>query len=170
MPDFDDSPQGEELPSKTEMKRRMTALQELGEALAALPDKQLARMPIEDEQLRTAIQEVRNIRSNSARRRHMQYIGKLMRGIDPQPMQRALDDLRGQQRQATDAFHALEKMRDRLLEGGPAAIEDALQQWPMADRQQLRQLVLQHQREAKQGRPPSASRRLFKYLRQLQEG
>jgi ribosome-associated protein len=156
-------------PSKSELKRRMTALQELGEALAALGDRQLDRMPIEDQRLREALREVRSIRSNSARKRHLQYIGRLMREVDPEPLRRALADLQGQQQQAAESFHRLEQLRDRLLTEGDVAIGEILQYWPTADRQQLRQLVRQHRQELAQERPPAASRKLFRYLRSLQE-
>ena len=158
-----------ELPSKSELKRRMLALQQLGESLAALGDRDLARIPIEDARLLTAITEVRGIRSNSARRRHLQYIGKLMRDIDPAPLQRALDQLHAAHRHSTDAFHRLEQLREEVLAAGVAGVERVLSEWPDADRQQLRQLILQHQREQKRGSPPTASRKLFQYLRQLQE-
>ena len=93
-----------------------------------------------------------------------------MRKVDSAPIEAALASLHDARRHNADAFHELESLRDRLLESGPPAIEEVLQRWPSADRQQLRQLLLQHQREQKQGKPPAASRRLFKYLRELQQG
>jgi ribosome-associated protein len=164
-----DSDNDDEYLSKSELKRRMSARQALGERLVELPDKQLAQIPIDDERLLTAISEARTIRSHSARRRHLQFIGKLMRDIDPAPIESALEELYSGQQQSTDAFHALEQLREAVLSAGPAGVERVLQRWPGADRQQLRQLVLQHQRERKQGKPPAASRKLFKYLRQLQQ-
>lgn len=158
-----------EAPSKSELKRRMHALQELGEALVQLSDRQLATVPIDDERLAETIREARAIHSKSARRRHLQLIGKLMRDIDPEPIERALAGLYQQNKQASDAFHQLEDLRDEILSRGPPAIEQALQRWPQADRQQLRQLMLQHQREKERGKPPTASRKLFRYLRELQE-
>jgi ribosome-associated protein len=162
--DFED-----EGPSKSEIKRRMLALQELGETLVALPEKQLRRMPVDDEQLLEAIREARQIRSNSARRRHLQFIGKLMRDIDPEPIARALDDMHTDQQRSNDAFHELEELRAQMLAAGPGGVELAIQRWPEADRQQLRQLLLQHQREQQRNKPPAASRKLFRYLRELQE-
>jgi ribosome-associated protein len=158
-----------EAPSKSAMKRRMTALQELGETLTRLSDKQLEKIPLADPQLARAIGEVRAIQSNSARRRHMQYIGKLMRSIDPAPIEAALDNLYQEQRDTADRFHQLERLRDEVLAKGLKGIEQVIEQWPAADRQHLRQLVLQHQRESARGKPPAASRKLFRYLRELQE-
>jgi ribosome-associated protein len=171
MPDPEDFPAEEEQlePSKTALKRRMTALQELGEALTRLSDKQLSDIPIEDERLLTAVREVRGIRSNSARRRHLQYIGKLMRDIDPEPIERALQALDQRHRQDTDTFHELEQLRDNMLAAGAGGVGLATDRWPEADRQQLRQLLLQHQRETQRGKPPAASRKLFRYLRELRE-
>jgi ribosome-associated protein len=169
MPDKEPEDFEFEGPSKSELKRRMTALQQLGESLLELSDKQLSMIPIDDERLADAVREARNMRSHSARRRHLQLIGKLMRHVDPVPMQKALDAIHKQHSDANAAFHELEDMRDQLLEAGPNGVEDVVTRWPEADRQHLRQLVLQHQREAKKNKAPSASRKLFTYLRELQE-
>lgn len=156
-------------PSKSELKRRMTALQQMGESLIELSDKQLAKIPIADERLVLAIQETKRIKSNNARRRHMQFIGRLMRDIDVEPIEKALAAMRSQRQDKNNAFHALEQMRDEVLEEGLKGVELVMTRWDFADRQQLRQLVLQHQREMKQEKPPAASRKLFKYLRTLYE-
>ena len=170
MPDFDDDlPEEASGPSKTALKRQMTELQALGESLTRMSDKDLARVPVEDPQLMQAILETRRIKSNSARKRHLQYIGKLMRQIDAEPIRQALDAMRLQRQQGTTRFHELEDLRDNILSQGVAGVETALARFPDAERQQLRQLVLQHQREQKAGKPPAASRKLFKYLRSLQE-
>lgn len=169
MADDDYEDYSEDAPSKSEMKRRMTALQELGETLTRLSDKQLARIPLNDPQLAQAISEVKAINSNSARRRHMQFIGKLMRNLDPAPIEAALDALYSEQRESADRFHQLEELRDDVLAQGLKGIEQVVSRWPMADRQHLRQLVLQHQRELARNKPPAASRKLFRYLRELQE-
>ena len=154
-------------PSKSELKRQMTALQKIGEELVDLSVRELGRIPIENDDLMQAIQEARRIRSNSARRRHLQYIGKLMRGIDSQAIERALTDLHQQRRGEADAFHEIERFRDQLIEQGVAGIEEVVERYPLADRQHLRQLLRQQQREAKQGKPPAAARKLFKYLRNV---
>ena len=154
-------------PSKSAVKREMNALQKLGEELTTLSPKQLASMPIEDDKLRAAIEETRRISSNNAMRRHRQYIGKLMRGIDPEPIEKALGSLHAAHSQRNEEFHALESLRDQLLTEGDGAITTVLERWPAADRQHLRQLVRQHQLEQSQGKPPAASRKIFRYLRDL---
>ena len=160
---------GAEQPSKSAVKRRMLALQELGESLTKLSDKQLQQVPVNDERLLEAIRETRRIRSNSARRRHLQLIGKLMRHVDPEPIAEAMQAMHRSKQADTDSLHQLERLRDDILAAGVAGVESAAARWPQADRQQLRQLVLQHQRELQQGKPPAASRKLFRYLRELQE-
>lgn len=159
----------EEGPSKTALKREMTARQQLGEALTKLNDKQLGQIPIKNEQLLAAIVETRNIRSKNARKRHLQFIGKLMRDVDPEPIQNALEHLHKPAKQKNAQFHALEQMRDEMLASGQAGVEQVMRRWPDADRQQLRQLLLQHQRESQRSKPPAASRKLFRYLRELQD-
>ncbi len=157
-------------PSKSARKRQMTALQELGESLAQLPAAELARIPIDDGRLRLAIEEVRGMHSRSARRRHLQYIGKLMREIDPEPMARALAELHRQSAHQAEAFHRLEALRDAVLESAEEGVEQVVREWPGADRQHLRALARQHQREVSRGKAPAASRKLFRYLRELAEG
>ena len=106
MPDRDnEAPDAsEEVISKSAIKRRMTELQQLGESLTQLSDKQLSKVPISDERLLQAIHEARRIRSNSAHRRHLQFIGKLMRDIDPEPIEQALGAMDQQQQRSRDAF------------------------------------------------------------------
>jgi ribosome-associated protein len=156
-------------PSKSERKRQMHALQALGESLLTLSERELARIPIEDEQLLSAVLECRRIRSNSARKRHLQLIGKRMRVIDAAPIESALSQIHQMHQEESAAFHSLEKMRDDMLAEGPAGVELAIARWPEADRQPLRQLLLQHQRETARNKPPAASRKLFRHLRGLQE-
>ena len=160
--DLEDAP-----PSKSALKREMTARQNLGEALCALSARELERMPIDDEDLLAAIRESAHISHHSAQRRHRQYIGKLMRRIDPQPIQAALDALHDTRREDANAFRELESLRDTLVERGDRAMDLVLERFPDADRQHLRQLLREAQRERELERPPTASRRLFRYLREL---
>ena len=159
----------DEGPSKSAVKREMHALQDLGKTLSGMNDKQLAQLPIDDEKLLEALRETRRIRSKNALKRHLQYVGKLMRDVDPEPIEAALDVMRRPAREANALFHQLEQLRDEVLDAGVAGVEIVLGRWPEADRQQLRQLILQHQREIQKGKPPAASRKLFRYLRDLLE-
>lgn len=163
-----EAPEPEDPPSKSARKRQMLSLQAMGESLLTLNDKQLAQIPIDDEQLLSAIRECRQIRSNSARKRHLQLIGKLMRNIDPAPIEQALAVLHNTQQQSAASFHQLEKLREDILATGVGGVELAMTRFPDADRQHLRQLVLQHEREIQRHKPPTASRKLFRYLKELQ--
>jgi len=171
MPEhFDDeAADHDEPPSKSARKRHMLSLQALGESLLELNDKQLAQIPIDDDRLLSSLREARQIHSKNARKRHLQFIGKLMRGIDPAPIEQALQQLDSARLQHNAAFHQLEQLRAAVLAAGPGGVELVMAKYPAADRQQLRQLVLQHQRESEQQKPPAASRRLFRYLKELQE-
>ena len=167
--DMDDLEEEYTGPSKSALKRQMIALQQIGESLTRLTEKQLANVPIDDERLVIAVKETQQIKSNSARKRHMQYIGKLMRDVDVDAIERALRVMYKHKQDRNNDFHELEKLRDNILETGLNGIEQVVVRWPGADRQQLRQIVLQHQRELKANKPPAASRKLFKHLRNLQE-
>lgn len=152
--------------SKSQLKRDAHALQSLGEELVKLPVAKLARIPL-PESLGDAIDEARRIKSRGAHKRQLQYIGKMMRHIDIEPIRHALDTLKDNSRQETVRLHRLEQWRDRLLEEGDAALSELLSEQPQADRQHLRQLIRNALKERGQNRPPKAARELFRYLREM---
>lgn len=158
-----------EIVSKTAIKREMHALQEIGETLVTLSPKDLKKIPIENQELVDTISLARNVTAHGGKKRLLQYIGKLMRKIDPEPIIGALRELQDGQKEATQHFHNLEQLRDELLAEGPKGIETIIALYPLADRQHLRQLVLQAKREEKNQKPPAASRKIFKYIRELDE-
>jgi len=151
-------------PSKTQRKKEMTALQALGERLTGLNAAQLARVPLPDP-LRDAIVAARAISAHEARRRQLQYVGKLMRQVDPEPIERALADLAGDSRQAVDLMHRCERWRERLL-ADDAALTELVREHPAADVQALRALIRAARRELDDGLPPKHSRALYRWLRQ----
>lgn len=159
---------GQEPVSKSQRKRESHALQALGEALAALSPERLAGMPL-PEMLREAVLEAQRIRQRGAHKRQLQYIGRLMREVDAGPIQAALDVLQQNTHEAVARQHRLERWRDRLLEEGDGALGSLLEEYPAADRQYVRQLVRNAQRERERGQPPRHSRSLFRYLRELDE-
>lgn len=110
-------------PSKSAKKRTYTALQELGEQLILLNREQLAAMDL-DPQLLQAVQEARGIKAHGALRRQKQLIGKIMRSIDPAPVQAALALVVEQERPAKDLFKRAEAWRDRLTAAGPTALAE----------------------------------------------
>ena len=154
----------EERPSKSQLKREMHALQALGETLIAMKPAERARFPLSDDMLR-AIEETSRIRSHEGRRRHMQYVGKLIRKEDLTAIQGVFDAIEQEKEQRDHAFHRLEKWRDRLVDEGDDAVDLFMADYPNADRQALRQLVRNARKEREQGKPPTSSRKLFKLLR-----
>ena len=153
----------EERPSKSQLKREMHALQALGETLIAMKPAERARFPLSDDMLR-AIEETSRIRSHEGRRRHMQYVGKLIRKEDLTAIQGVFDAIEQEKEQRDHAFHRLEKWRDRLVDKGDDAVDLFMADYPNADRQALRQLVRNARKEREQGKPPTSSRKLFKHL------
>jgi hypothetical protein len=110
MTDFDDA-----APSRTERKRAALDLQKTGGQLVALRAEDLARIPLGDD-LREAIALYQRIRSHEAKRRQLQFIGKLLRGTEMDPVYAALDRINGQSNSVRYAFHQLEQWRERLID------------------------------------------------------
>ena len=154
--------------SKTRRKRDVEALQDLGSELLDFSEDELQQLDL-PENLIDAVLEARKIHAHGARRRQLQYIGKLMRDTDPAPIRAAIAAREQQQETHTRAFHLLEELRDALVLQGDAALGRVLEHFPLADRQHLRKLARQARREHDEHQPPKASRRLFRYLRELQE-
>jgi ribosome-associated protein len=152
-------------PSKSQRKRDSTALQDLGEALVALTPERLAAIELPDP-LREAIQEAQRISKFGALRRQLQYVGRLMREVDPAPIRAALDALSGHSRAHTAWLHRLERLRERLVDEDQGWDELAAAH-AVDDLQRLRQLARNARLEREQGRPPRAFRELFQALREL---
>jgi len=158
-------PDSEEI-SKSQRKRDMHALQALGQRLVELPKEQLEKIDME-EKLRDAVNEARHIRQHGALKRQLQYIGKIMRGIDAASIQEQIDTLQGHSNQATQTLHTIERWRERLITESDHALEELVNQYPQADRQYLRQLIRNAQKESLENKAPKSSRTLFQYLREL---
>jgi ribosome-associated protein len=153
-------------PSKSELKRQMLSLQELGEELIALPESRLAAVEI-PERLRDAIAEFRRTRSHEGRRRQMQFIGKLMRFADEAPLREAVAAFRLGSARETLQLHEAERWRDELIAGDDAATRWA-QAFPRSDLQQLRTLVRSARRDAALDvgqRSGRGYRELFKFVK-----
>lgn len=153
--------------SKTRRKAAMDALQDLGGKLVDLPKDKLAKLNL-PEILLDAVNEAKRITSNGAIRRQMQYIGRLMREIDTQPIIEQLQRWEGRHSAETAHFHQLERWRTRLLEE-EQALSEFMQQYPGVDSQQLRSLIRNSKREHLDNKPPKSSRELFKLLREITE-
>ena len=152
--------------SRTQKKREARALQKLGEELVTLSPEQLADIEMADE-LRKAIVEAAKIKSHGARRRQLQRIGKLMREIDPEPIQNALENIKLGDHQKNLAFKKIEKWRDELKQGNQALIEKILNDCPGAERQRLTQLARNAHKEYEAGKGVKSSKILFRYLKQI---
>lgn len=152
--------------SKTRRKQEMHELQALGAALVELPEGQIRSLAL-GEDLREAVLEAKRISSHEARRRQMQYIGRLMREVDPAPIRARLEALEGSSAQATARHRRLEQLRERLL-ADDQALTDFVAAHPGADAQELRTLIRNARREQKEGRPPRAFRELFRALKSLE--
>ena len=164
-PDDSDEQDLPERPSKSQKKRDAHALQALGKELVALSAEQLKRIDMPDN-LRIAIAEAQRTRSHEGLRRQMQYVGKVMRGVDTGPLTEALDVIRGLSAAAVAREHMLERMRERLM-ADEQVLGDIAAQWPGADLTRLRTLRRNALREREQNRPPRAFREIFRELRQL---
>ncbi|HEY2928988.1 ribosome biogenesis factor YjgA [Piscinibacter sp.] len=165
--DTNAAPPAFDRPSKTQLKKASHDLQDLGEAVVALPEDRLAGLPI-DESLLDAIREFKRTRSHEGKRRQMQYIGKLMRRTDPEPLREAVAAMQLGRAKDALALHEAERWRSELI-----ASDDALTRWtakhPDSDLQQLRSLIRAARKDAAatpEQRSGKAYRELFKFIRE----
>ncbi|MDT8320400.1 MAG: ribosome biogenesis factor YjgA [Xanthomonadales bacterium] len=154
--------------SKSQRRRDALEVRSLAARLIALGEAGLGRMPLQDD-LREAIDEARQIRSNVARKRQLQYVAKLLRRIDPEPILEAMDATLGEARHLTARQHRVEAWRDALLDRGDAALGELAVQRGDTDCQAIRQLLRNARLEAGKDRPPAAARALFRLLRGMDE-
>jgi len=168
QPENDDANGEEELVSKSQRKRDAEAAQQLGKDILALSHDDQNRLDLPDS-LSKALDDARRIKKNSALKRQLQYIGKLMRHIELEPIQEQYLKLTNHYRKDVKEFHKLEEWRDRLLAEGDKALEDLISEAPNTDRQHLRQLIRQSTKETKLKKPPKSAREIFKYLKTLFE-
>jgi ribosome-associated protein len=119
------------------------------------------------EDLVNALKDAKRMSSRGAHKRQLQFIGKLMRDIDPEPIRDYFEQRRLEARRQARVHHQLEDWRDQMIAEGDPAIEAYLDEHPAADRQHLRQLVRQAKKEQINNRPPKSSRALFRYLRDV---
>ena len=154
----------DEIVSKTKRKQEMTALQTLGAKLVELPESQLAAMPMGDK-LREAVLAARRIKSHEGKRRQMQYIGKLMRNVDPEPLRERLDAIDGHSARAAAQHRRLEGWRERLL-ADDGALTAFAAEYPDADIQAIRTLIRNTRKEQKEAKPPRAYRELFRLIKE----
>lgn len=155
-------------PSKSQVKRDCDALQKLGEEMLAMRQSELDTMDLPEE-LNEALREARKIQSRGGLKRHRQYIGKVMRQIDSEAVKNQIEQFRHKHDTNTMQFRKIEQWRDRLLVDDKDALSEVIEAHPEVDRQHINQLIRQAKRELEQAKPPTSSRKLFKYLRELHE-
>jgi ribosome-associated protein len=153
----------DEFVSKTKRKQEMHDLQALGTALVRLSEMQLTSLGL-GEDLTRAVLEAKRISSREAKRRQLQFIGRLMREVDAGPIRARLEALEGHSAQATARHRRLEAWRKRLLEDD-GALTDFAAAHSAADVQALRALIRNARKEQQQGKPPRAFRELFRFLK-----
>lgn len=152
-------------PSKSQRKRDSTDLQTLGEALIALPENELEALPL-PEILRDAVMLARRITAHGGLYRQKQYIGKLMRKFDAEPIRAAIEHRRELERLDALRFRRVEQWRDRLIAEGPTLIQTLIDEHAIElDEKLLTSLIGRARHERERGSPPTASRELFRELR-----
>jgi len=155
-----------EIVSKSELKRASHALQDLGKKLAALPADLLARIPLDDQLLEAIALAKRIQNKRSALKRHYQFLGKLLRARDTDPIIAALTEIDQESQQSMQRHHRAERWRDRIIEQGNDAIDALLEEVERADRQKLRQLWRNHQNAPTDPKRNQHSRLIYKEIKQ----
>lgn len=152
--------------SKSQLKREMHALQDLGKRMLDLSNDQLDTLPISDT-LRSAIEESRRIRQNEAKRRHLQYVGKIIRQEDdPDALKRAIDAFDAGSEEHTRRHHLAERWRDRMITEGDSVVGEFFNYCPSADMQHLRNLARNARKDVEKQKNTGQARKLFRYLRE----
>jgi len=154
--------------SKSQRKRDAHELLDLAKKLISMPEARLKRMPM-DNDLRDEVEFARNIRPHGARKRQLMTVGKMLRKRDTDELTDAVTDIDQKNRKMSARFHQIEAWRDRLVEGTDQELSALLEQSPDINVQTLRQLIRNAKKEVKLGKPPTASRKLFKLLRETDE-
>jgi len=150
--------------SKSQKKRDMIALQQLGESLVALSPEQLKKITL-PAALQESIISAKNIQQHGAKRRQLQYVGRLMREVDAEDIQAQYDLITQNSKRATTQLHKIERWRDRLINEGDTALNEFIELYNTADRQHLRQLTRRAQADANTQKPPQSFRKLFQYIK-----
>src|SRR3984893_12515625 len=156
----------EERQSKSARKREAASLQELGVKLSALPDQEIKALDLPDN-LFVALRDLRRLPSRVAQIRQRQYIGKLMRDIDPEPVLAKLAERKQRHDLEIRHFQQIERWRDRLLSEPQTGLDELLREYPQADRTSLVRLLEKAEKERLEQRSPVGARELFVFLRQL---
>lgn len=153
-------------PNKTQIKKEIAALFALGEQMSALSAAHIKSLDLPDNIFK-AVTEVARMSHTGARKRLLKYVAGQLHKIDATPILEKVARLQNKSAHAVREHHLSEQWRDRLIAEGNDALTDFLDEYPHADRQQLRQLVRNAQKEAETAKPPKSSRLLYRYLKSL---
>ena len=154
-------------PNKTQLKREIRTLNELGKELIALAPGSLKKVPL-SEGMRQAIADGQRF-SRGALQRQLRRIATLMQHEDIPAIQLELNRQKQPSKQQTERFHQLEQWRDRLIEGDEKLLSQLIERFEQTDRQYLRQLIRNANLERKKDKPPKSARALFRYLSELRD-
>ena len=164
---IESNPENETLEiSKSQRKRDAKELVSLAKEMISMTENRFKKLPL-DEDLRSELEFARSIKAHGARKRQLMTVGKMLRQRDNQELLDAVYNIDQKNRKANARFHQIEAWRDRLIEGDNQVLSEFLEQSPDANVQNLRQLIRNAKKEITMGKPPSASRKLFKLLREL---
>lgn len=152
-------------PNKTQLKREMRALNDLGKELVGLPESSLQKFPLSTPVI-DAIADARRF-SKGALQRQLRRIASLLQQEDLDAINLELTRLKQPGRQQTAEFHELENWRDRLIAGDDALLTELIDRFTEIDRQYLRQLVRNAEQEKIKDKPPKSARTLFRYLAEI---
>ena len=153
-------------PSKSARKRDMQALQETGKRLTTLKPGELAQIPLPDT-LAKAILDYNKISSHEAKRRQLQFIGKLMRGVEPDEIDLYLQRFSEGSQQQIERHHETEQWRTKLIENSKTALNEFISQFPNADIQHLRQLIRNARKDLQAQKNRGAGKKLYRHLREI---
>jgi ribosome-associated protein len=150
-------------PTKTELKRQARSTQELADRLIDAPAEVIAGLVL-PEKLADALVLAQRITAHGAALRQRQFVAKLMRGVDPEPIRHALEADAQAARQGAAHFRRAERWRERLVQDGQAALADFRSEFPAADASELESLVAAAISERQGARPPGAGKKLFRFV------
>jgi ribosome-associated protein len=168
LDDYDDYIEYAVRPNKSQIKRDIAVLAGLAEEMVALAPAQLGSLEL-PEDLYNAIVAAAGMPPKGARKRQLKFITGLLRKLDVEAIKEKLARLKNQSAHAVREHHKIERWRDRLMAEGNEALTELLAEYPQADRQHLRQMVRNAQKEAAAAKPPKSARELYQYLRELFE-
>ena len=161
----DDIEPSEPAPSKSQLKRDAHALQKLGTDLLDIPESEWVSLGLTQD-LMSALREAKRLHSHGARKRQLQYIGKLMRNVDYEAIALVVDRYDSDAAASSHDFHLLEQWRERLIDD-PNALTAYLDEHPDADRQRLRQQLQRIRKARDETQQKAAARELFRLLREF---